>query len=348
METKDLRSLPPIAQEYLRIKAIKAILDGKNQIEVAELFGVTRQAVGKWMRAYREGGEKALQAKSRGRPKGGYLLPWQVKDLEELLSQGATSHGWLNNMWTARRVAEMIQRHLEIIFSASHVQRILKKQLGWTCQKPVHQSGERDDIKIKKWKTQTFNSIRKASTKTNAYLVFIDESGFMLAPLRRRTYAPRGHAPVQKVVDPHSRISVISAITVSPLRNRTNLFFYLLPDNTNFTSISIMQFIRQLRHIIPKPINIIWDAIPIHSSNVVNNFISENSDIAAYKFPPYAPELNPIDSVWSYIKYSRLANYTPSDLTQLRYTVNEELMRLRKRTDLLHSFIRGTGLVLSS
>ena len=56
MKTQDARSLPAIAQEDLRRKAVKAVLDGKKQVEVAKLFCVTRQAVGKWMKAYREGG----------------------------------------------------------------------------------------------------------------------------------------------------------------------------------------------------------------------------------------------------------------------------------------------------
>ena len=75
MKIKDARSLPSIAQEDLRQKAIKAVLDGKKQIEVAEILGVTRQAVGKWISKYRQEGKKALKAKQRGRPKGGTLLP---------------------------------------------------------------------------------------------------------------------------------------------------------------------------------------------------------------------------------------------------------------------------------
>ena len=65
MEYIDARSLPSIAQEDLRLKAIKAVLEGKKQVEVAELFGVTRQAVGKWVKKYREGGKKALNANTK-------------------------------------------------------------------------------------------------------------------------------------------------------------------------------------------------------------------------------------------------------------------------------------------
>lgn len=78
MEKIDARSLSPKAQERLRQLAIKAVLAGKKQVEVAKLFGVTRRAVSNWLKAYRRGGLPALKAKAKGRPKGGSLLPWQA------------------------------------------------------------------------------------------------------------------------------------------------------------------------------------------------------------------------------------------------------------------------------
>lgn len=69
MKIRDARSLSSDAQEDLRIKAVKAVLTDRQQIEVADLFGDTRQAVGKWTTAFKKGGKRALKAKKRGRPK---------------------------------------------------------------------------------------------------------------------------------------------------------------------------------------------------------------------------------------------------------------------------------------
>jgi len=54
MKIKDARSLPIVAQADLRKKAVLAVLNGAKQVEVANLFGVTRQSVGKWVAHYRE------------------------------------------------------------------------------------------------------------------------------------------------------------------------------------------------------------------------------------------------------------------------------------------------------
>jgi transposase len=53
MEKIDARSLAPKAQESIRRLAVQTVLEGKKQVEVAKMYSVTRQAVGKWVKANR-------------------------------------------------------------------------------------------------------------------------------------------------------------------------------------------------------------------------------------------------------------------------------------------------------
>jgi transposase len=180
----------------------------------------------------------------------------------------------------------------------------------------------------------------------SAYLVFIDECGFMLSPLVRRTWAPKGQTPIIKVMDPHSRISAIGAITISPVRDRFGFQFKLLPDNSNFSGFSIVSFVESVRRRLREDMIVLWDQIPIHRSRPVAAYVDEHPDVVIELFPPYAPELNPVDYVWSYVKYGRLANFCPQGLVELRQHVTAELSALRRRPDLLSSFFRATGLTL--
>ena len=68
------------------------------------------------------------------------------------------------------------------------------------------------------------------------YIVFIDEAGFMLEPLVRKTWSPRGHTPILKVSENrHDRISVIGAMTIKMVEPKQfGFIFHLSPDNTNF------------------------------------------------------------------------------------------------------------------
>jgi hypothetical protein len=274
------------------------------------------------------------------------LTEAQLKRLEALLSEGATAYGWQNDLWTAKRVAHVIRKELREDLCIDSVRKLLNDRLGWTLQKPALQSRDRDEHEITLWRTEEFVRISTEAQSRHAYLAFIDESGFMLTPTLRRTYAPSGHPPVVKVTDPHGRISVIAAITLSPDHQQVNLTFRLLADNANFSGRSIAAFLRLLDERMSKPITVIWDSVRIHLSKPVTDYLSGNGHIFPEVFPANAPELNPADSVWSHIKYGRLPNYAPFDLAELRRTLATELKRLQRQPHLLHAFIRRTGLKL--
>lgn len=168
----------------------------------------------------------------------------------------------------------------------------------------------------------------------------------MLAPLLRRTWAPRGCTPVIKISEPHARISVIGAMTISPKRNHFAFHFHLLKDNVNFRGDSVVRFIEDVRRKIRNPIVLVWDAILIHHGKPMGDYLATHPKITAAPFPPYAPELNPVDRIWGYVKYNRMANHGLYNLTELRKRIISEFRRVQKRPDLLESLFNSTGLTL--
>jgi transposase len=175
----------------------------------------------------------------------------------------------------------------------------------------------------------------------------MDESGFLLTPLVRRTLSPRGYTPILHPWNRRDRISALSAITFRVRSGRVGLHFKLLPDNQNVHDVDVINFLRDLRGHVRPPWVILWDRSQIHDrSGLVRGFISTCKWIRTEKFPPYAPELNPDEHVWQYGKYERMANFVPWDVVHLRSRIRTELGRLARRPDLLISFIRHAGLSL--
>src|SRR5512147_455215 len=118
MKIKDTRSLPPIAQEDLRRKAIQAIADGMTQEEAGKLFGVSRQAVNKWVKRYREGGKRALRAGRRGRPKQGALESWQAAQIVRAIEDRCPDQLKLPFfLWTREAVGALIAQRFKIRLS---------------------------------------------------------------------------------------------------------------------------------------------------------------------------------------------------------------------------------------
>src|SRR5438094_121063 len=83
--TRDARSLPALAQEDLRRKAVNAVAEGMTQTEAARLFGVSRVAVNGWVKRWREGGARTLKARPQGRPRGSRLAPHQAATIVRLV-----------------------------------------------------------------------------------------------------------------------------------------------------------------------------------------------------------------------------------------------------------------------
>ena len=167
----------------------------------------------------------------------------------------------------------------------------------------------------------------------------------MMTPTARRTYAPRGETPIKKCWSNHGRISVISAVTVSPRRNRLGLYFMLLPDNTGAKVEDTIAFLRLLRRHLGSKLTICWDRGRIHDHSLaVRTWLSKHKGIRTERFPPYAPDLNPDEYVWSYAKYAKLCNYAAPSLSELRERIDGELSSLAKNKALLQSFIEHAKL----
>jgi transposase len=329
--------------ERRRVRAVQLIEQGESPGLVGRILGVTPTSIHRWRRLAQQPGGLAARP-IPGRP--ARLSVQQLGELERLLLEGPEAHGWRNNLWTCGRIAILIQRHFGILYNPGHVGRILKHRLNWTPQRPQRQHPNADDETIALWINEEFPRILNEATRRNASLAFVDETGFMLNPLVRRSWSPRGKTPVNRVADPHARISVIGAITVDPRRERVGMLYHMLGDNANFRGPGIAYFVGMLRAEVAGPLTILWDRITIHSCEETERCLKGLTDVVFEPFPPYTPKLNPADGIWGYVKYGRLPNYTPPDLELLRATVTEELDRLRREEDLLRSFIRNTKLPL--
>jgi transposase len=328
----------------LRERVVRACdTGGYTRGEIAELFGVSTAWIRRLLQRRRETGSFAARLESRS-ARGPRLTDEDLHQLEELLLQGSTKYGWCNDLWTCARVKQVIQQQFGVDYHPGHVYKILKKRLHWTSQKPKQQYDHRDDAEIARWVREEFPRMLKEAEARGAYIAFVDEAGFMLDPTVRRSFAPRGHAPVVRIADPHARISAVGAITVSPPPRRLGLLYHLLADNVNFRGPAVAQYLHTLRSALPGPVTLVWDRIRIHSCAAVEQCLAKESDILIDPFPSYASDLNPADGIWRYIKYGRLPNYTPPDLGTLRHTVEEELRQLAERADLLASLVRYTKL----
>jgi transposase len=153
--------------EERRLRAADLFRRGVIPAEIARQLGVTHQVVSEWRKAWREGGRAALRSRGRvGRP--AKLSTAQLAKVEKALAKGAEAHGYMSDLWTLPRVAEVIERLTGVAYHPGYVWYILRNQLRWSWQRPARQAVERDDAAIEQWVTQRWPQLKKepgASTR---------------------------------------------------------------------------------------------------------------------------------------------------------------------------------------
>jgi len=167
---------------------------------------------------------------------------------------------------------------------------------------------------------------KKKAARLGAHLVFADESGFLLVPYLGKTWAPQGCTPVHRHRQSHrEKISAISAVTVSPRRQRLGLYYQLFLDSIG--QHEVCQFLRHLLRHLRGPLLVLLDNASMHRGKQLQAQ-GRHPRLHLEYFPSYAPELNPDEGVWSQAK-RYLANTCPLDLDQLLQDVLDCLEHVR-------------------
>jgi hypothetical protein len=180
--------------------------------------------------------------------------------------------------------------------------------------------------------------------RLKAHLVFLDETGFLMDPTVRRTWGLRAQTPLLRHRLRHwGKVSGIGAVTISPKRRRLGLYLHLYPK-ANVSQEAVICFLRDLRRHLRGPIVLVWDSWSVHRGQRVRLCLQGQSAIRVEWLPPYAPELNPMDKGWGWMKGHRLANHGLSQIEELTEAVADAHQVARERQDLLQGFVRATGL----
>jgi transposase len=334
MKIQDARSLPAVAQEDLRRKAVKAVLGGMKQVEVAKLLCVTRQAIGKWVKACRENGTKALKAKQKGRPKGGSLLPWQAAQIAKALVDRNPDQLKLPfYLWTREAVAQLIERRFGIQLSIWTVGRYLARW-GFTPQKPMRRAFEQKPEEVRCWLEEEYPSIQTQAKREKAEICWGDEMGLRSDHAVGRSYSRRGHTPIIPGTGKRFGCNMISSIT-----NRGRLNFMVF--NKKFQSDVFTNFLRRLVRQSIRKVFLIVDSHPVHHSKKVKKWLEKNDKhIRVFYLPGYSPELNPDELLNQDVKSNAVGHRRAGNQNELISNVRNYLRSRQKQPHIVKQYFQ--------
>lgn len=171
-------------------------------------------------------------------------------------------------------------------------------------------------------------------------MVWVDEAGFYLLPFVARTYAPRGQTPILRAHLSRDHLAVISGVTADG-----RLFTHMQDDA--FHGETIVAFLRQLLRQIPGKVMVIWDGASIHRCQAVKDFLAAGAAHRLHleQLPGYAPELNPDEGIWGYLKRVELRNRCCHDRDELRWELRCAIRRLHRKRHVVRGCFAECGYV---
>lgn len=144
-----------------RERAAEMFRGGSTQAEVAHALEVSRVTAMRWQQAWSKRGGRGLElAECLGRP-----MQLGARDLERVdrrLRKGAQAQGYETDLWTLRRVVDVIEELCGVRYHVGHVGRILRR-MGWSLQRPTTRARERDEEAIHQWVKVRWPELKKNS-----------------------------------------------------------------------------------------------------------------------------------------------------------------------------------------
>jgi len=182
-----------------------------------------------------------------------------------------------------------------------------------------------------------------------AWICFADEAGQTLRPARARTWAPRGQTPIVKVTGKGSGRISIAGLTCYRPGQRSRLIYRVMihkgrkREKKGFREPDFAALLDAAHQQLGAPIVLVWDNLGGHTSTAMRALIASRPWLRVYTLPAYAPELNPVEKVWSHLKRG-LANLTAGTAVNLAKLAKTRLKKMQYTHDLVDGFFRGTGL----
>ncbi len=153
--------------EARRIIAVRRVQEGWTQKDVATFLGVHPVTVAKWVARHRADKDNGLKAKpTPGRPP--FLTDDQERQVLGWLAASPTEHGFTTDLWTARRVAELIHRNFGVQFHPNYLREWLARR-NYTPQKPARRAQQRDQAAIDRWVAEDWPRIQKRRGRTRPH-----------------------------------------------------------------------------------------------------------------------------------------------------------------------------------
>lgn len=327
--------------ETIRIMAVRRVKEGEKPSDVIKSYGLCRTSIYRWLRAEKKTGECALKSRKHpgAKPKLSDKQKRQVR--QWICGKDPRQYAFDYGLWTRKIVSELIERKFKVKLGLTAIGRLLA-QLEITPQKPLRRAYERDPIAIEKWKSEYYPQLKKRAKRLKADIYFLDEAGIRSDAPLQRTWGAKGQTPIVKTSGQRQSVSAISAV------NACGAFWYSVYTG-RLNASRFVEFLKMFMKYKRRKVFLVVDGLPAHKAKLVLKYIdSLEGKLELHFLPGYAPELNPDEFVWNYIRQDGTTKKPLKKNESLRERVVQSLELVRKSPKLVASFFRAKSVAYTS
>lgn len=328
----DGRTLNHKALEHMRMVAVKRVVEeGEAPSEVMKSLGFCRTSIYRWLRTYEEQGTDGLVERIAQGPEPKLNEKQRQRVKRWILGKDPRQYGFDFGLWTRRIIQALMEEKLNVSLGLTAVGRLLAS-LDITPQKPLRRAYERDPQAVEQWRQRDYPWLRKRAKRVGAKIFFLDEAGFQSDPPLGRTYGLKGKTPVVKSSGQRQSINVISAVNA---RGE----FWAATYTGKLDAESFVAFVENFMSRQNGKVFLVVDGQPAHKANRVKELIkSMKGRLELHFMPPYAPDLNPDEFVWSYMKGNGVSKKPLRQNESMRRRIEEDLASIQGNRHLVRSF----------
>lgn len=330
----DGRTISHEVLEHFRFSAIKLHRKNIPVDDIADSFGVTRQAVYRWLNKEKETGKRSLKSTKSPGPDS-YLTENQFKKILSLIRRPASELGYSTDLWSGPRIRHLIKHKFKIEYHPKHMPRLMKN-LGLELKFPERRALEQDPKALREWKKARFPEILKIVKKKRALLFYADEAIISLIPYVGKTWAFPNKKPIVHVSGKRGQnIGITAAVN-----QQGRLCFELTKEKERFTAKIFIRFLKKMmKQFSNQFIILIVDGAPTHTADLVEEFEQENRKCLQIEIlPAYSPELNPTEKCWRFLKTKKLDGSMAIAKDELRDKTKKHMREIKKDKGRMSSF----------
>lgn len=342
---RDGRKLSSEEQFLVRETAVRMVCEeGFTKLQASQALGITRQAVGKAVALYEEGGWEALKLGRRGRRPGeqAKLKGQQCATIIKLITESTPDQFKMPFvLWTAAAVRDLVSERFGVPLPVRTIRKYLRKW-GFTPQKPLRKAWQQNPEAVDKWLRETYPAIASRAKARKATIYWVDETGVTNQANSQRGYAPVGKTPVLRQNGTKRKLNMISGVT-----NKGEVRFMCY--TSTMTQLKFILFLSKLVKSNEGPVVVITDNLSVHHGKKVAAWVEEQGGAVELEFiPGYSPELNADEYLNRDLKKNVNAKKTPSTVEELKANVVSFMRSLQKKPARVIQYFSGRHIQYAS